>query len=121
MVPNVPRNQALTFAQRTRENLHFIERAAKAGDDVHVVTQLAISLLGLVVFIREANFDEAVRRKKLDSLVAQGWPKWEWLLGPDCSSLDDLVKHLRNSTAHQHIYFISDSPNIEDVEIEVED
>jgi len=46
----VSRNHALTFAQRTRENLLHIERAAKAGDDVHVVTQLAISLLGLVVF-----------------------------------------------------------------------
>ena len=119
-MPYVPRNHALTFAQRTRENLDYIERAAKAGDDVHVVTQLATSLLGLVVFLREKNFDEAVRGKKLDALVAQGWPKWEWLLG-SCSSLGDLVYHLRNAVAHGHIDFTSDSRNIEDVAIEVED
>lgn len=120
MPPYVSRNHALTFAQRTRENLLYVKKAYDDGEGVHVVTQLAISLLGLVVFLREKKFDESVRGKGLDFLESQGWPKWQVSLGA-CNNLGDLVYHLRNAVAHGHIDFDSDSRNIKDVAIEVAD
>lgn len=45
-----PRSDALGLAERTRKNLFFIEAAFERGEDVHVITQVANSLLMLVVF-----------------------------------------------------------------------
>lgn len=42
------RSDSHGFAQRTLKNLEYIEKRRKAGDDVHVVTQRVLSLLGLV-------------------------------------------------------------------------
>ena len=38
------------FSQRVRKNSDFISRSCEAGEDVHVVTQFVVSLLGLIVF-----------------------------------------------------------------------
>ena len=45
-----PRGTSEGFAQRTRKNLLYIEEASRSGADVHAVTQIVNSLLGLVVF-----------------------------------------------------------------------
>lgn len=67
------RNEALEFARRTRLNLEFIEHAA-AGDPtkVHVVTQLTLSLLGLVVFPKEKLLLDHTTTKTLASLTNEG-------------------------------------------------
>ena len=44
------RNETEGFAIRTKKNMDFIVAAHDSGEDVHVVTQLVLSLLGMVVF-----------------------------------------------------------------------
>jgi hypothetical protein len=114
------RKHALGFAERTRKNLEAIENAYAEGKDVHVVTQLAISLLGLLVFPWEKHFAAHVKNLKLDALVRKGWPRWEILLGT-CNTLGGLVRHLRNAVAHGHMDFSSDSRVMAEVDIVVED
>ena len=43
------RNEAVGFAQRTRKNLKFVRQARDSGADVHLVSHVVNSLLGLVV------------------------------------------------------------------------
>ena len=115
-----PRNHALGFAERTRKNLLHIESARQTGADVHEVTQLGSSLLGLVIFPREKHLDAHVRDLDWATLRAAGWPDWQILLG-ECSTLGDLIYHLRNAAAHGHVTFSSDDPDLKRVSIEVED
>jgi hypothetical protein len=114
------RNDALIFAQRTRKNLEAIEKAFAEDKEVHVVTQLAISLLGLLVFPWERHFAKHVEQLSLNALVREGWPQWEISLGTS-ETLGNLVYHLRNATSHCHLYFSSDSRLMDEVDIEVED
>ncbi len=116
----VARNHALTFAKFTRENLKFIEEASKSHSSVHVVTQLANSLLGLVVFVWEKNFVKSIEDVPLESLRKDGWPSPELVIG-ECTTLGQLVRHLRNAIAHGRITFSSDSKNLEEVMLTVED
>ena len=82
MKQTVPtRNDVLEFAQRTRRNFEYIEEA-KAEDPtapVHVVTQLTLSLLGIVVFPYE-KLDEDVYAKISGKTIAEmnadGWLGW---------------------------------------------
>ncbi len=119
-MPFASRNDALGFAARTRKNLEHIERAYEGGTDVHVVTQLANSLLGLIVFPREKNFDSHVKTLELKDLAGQGWPPWHLSKG-ESGTLGDLVYHLRNAVAHGHVRFSSDDRDPAQVAIEVED
>jgi HEPN pEK499 p136 len=118
----VQRNHAMVFASHTRKNLEYIEMTSKAGthNEVHVVTQLANSLLGLVVFLWERNFVEHIKTLPLADLYKEGWPRIEMLKG-ECQTLGDLIYHLRNAAAHGRIKFSSDSQNMHDVAIEIED
>jgi hypothetical protein len=65
------RNEALEFARRTRRNLEFIEMAKETGEHVHVVTQLTISLLGLVVFPKERLLLDQAKAKTLAAMRAE--------------------------------------------------
>jgi hypothetical protein len=114
------RNHALGFAERTRKNLEHMQEAFDAGFDVHVVTHLANSLLGLVVFPWERDLADRVAHLRVDSLAKQGWPQWEMRLG-DSETLGELVRHIRNATAHGHIRFSSDSRQLGQVGIEISD
>lgn len=114
------RNDAQGFAERTRKNLQAIEKASARDEDVHVVTQLVTSLLGLIVFLWEKHFVDSVEQLSLNALIQQGWPKWEIFSG-SCETLGQLVRHLRNAVAHGHMRFSSESRIMDDVEIEVED
>src|ERR1041385_4283083 len=71
------RNDVLIFAARARDNLQYIEEAAQDGVPVHPITQLALSLLGLIVFPHEQHLDQTLRSRRLDHLIAAGWPRWE--------------------------------------------
>ncbi len=66
------RNKAIEFARRTKVNLEFIEQAKRAGESVHEVTQLALSLLGLIVFPKEKLLLDEIEKMSLDDLVAKG-------------------------------------------------
>lgn len=114
------RNDALGFAQRTRKNLHNIEVAFEQGYDVHIVTQIASSLLGLIVFPCEQGLVGGVADLKMVDLANEGWPQWEITLG-DANTLGQLIRRLRNATAHGRMSFSSDSRIPEDVYIQVED
>src|SRR5262245_42778277 len=98
------RNDAIEFAARTLKNLDFIEGAFNDGEDVHVVTHLGNSLLGLIVFTVEKEFVRFILNQKLDDLAAQGWPMWTIELGT-CDTLGELVYHLRNAIAHGRLSF----------------
>jgi DNA-binding MarR family transcriptional regulator len=114
------RNEVLGFAARTRENIDCIERAFRDKGSGHVVTQLVSSLLGLIVFPHEKNFDASLKEIRLDRLAAEGWPRWEILKGK-CETLGSLMHRLRNAVAHGRMRFSSDSRHMGDVTIEVED
>jgi|SRR5579862_4632076 len=119
-MPLRPRNHPLGFAARTWKNLEFIENAFEAGEDVHVVTQLVVSLLGLVVFPRERRFNMDALRVTLDDLEAGGWPSWSVEVG-HVKTLNDVVRHLRNSIAHGRIHFTSESRRLHEVVLIAED
>ena len=112
-----PRNHSLGFAERTIKNLSFIEVSVAKGADVHVVTQIANSLLGLIVFPVERNFVGQATNRTMSDLVKQGWPQWEITLG-SARTLGQLVHRLRNATAHGQMSFSSDNRDPEEVYIE---
>lgn len=114
------RQDALEFASRTLKNLQFLERAREAGADVHLVTQLVNSLLGLIVFPLERTFVRFMLKQKIDALAEDGWPSWVFTLGGS-DTLGDLVYHLRNAVAHGRITFSSDSRVPSEVVMEAAD
>jgi hypothetical protein len=118
MLPS--RNEVLGFAQRTRKNLEFIEDAYDGKSDVHVVTQLALSLLGLIVFPWERHCAERVKRLGIDDLKDDGWPAWDIYLG-ESKYLGEIIYHLRNAVAHGRLVFSSDSRDPNDITIDVAD
>lgn len=118
------RNEALEFARRTRRNLEFIEDAAARQADVHVVTQLTLSLLGLIVFPKEKLLLDETERKTVAAMASEGWPTWTITRDEGkkpTGTLADILKHLRNAVAHGRLTFTSDSRRLEEVEIIVED
>lgn len=97
------RNDAYEFARRSRRNLTYIEESARRGAEVHVVTQFALSLLGLVVFPREKKLVlEAAERMTLSEL-GPTWGHWQVELDDPAKptlTLLDILEHLRNAVAH---------------------
>lgn len=120
------RNEALEFARRARMNLEFIERSAleHPDSDVYVVTQLTLSLLGMVVFPEEKLLLDEIDRVPLATLVKRGWPKWRVKRDDPKEptvTLGQLLRHVRNAVAHGRITFTSDSPKMDEVGLLVED
>jgi HEPN pEK499 p136 len=113
------RGETEGFAQRTRKNLDFIVRVHDEHHaDVHVVTQVVLSLLGIVVF----PFERMAAGQQLDwdmkELEAAGWPRWRCAAGsPRTATLWSLIRNLRHATAHSNIAFSSDSRRLDEVEI----
>lgn len=106
------RNDPLVFAMRTRKNLEYIEEAAKNGEDVHPVTQLTNSLLGLIVFLHEKKVTQKIDESNLARL---------WHIDLNLGQRGTVTSHLRNAAAHRRIRFSSDSKILKEVEIEIED
>ena len=115
-----PRSDALGLAERTRKNLLFIEGAFERGEDVHVITQVANSLLMLVVFPWERHFVDLVAAVPLSKLADSGWPAWRTTRG-SVNTLGDLVRRIRNAAAHGHLKFSSDSRLLSEVTISLSD
>ena len=122
-MPTDGRNTLPGIAERVHKNLAFLVFAKNMGADVHVVTQLLLSLLGLVVF----PFEELRRQNKhalqdipLSALSADGWPEWKFTVGAS-SNLGNLLFHLRNAVSHHRLLFSSDSRILEEVQITFRD
>jgi HEPN pEK499 p136 len=118
-MPYTDRNETLGFAERTRTNLRLAMEQAKHGD-MHVVTELTLSLLGLVIFPVERHLEEISAQE----VVAGNphWPQWHVTLGEEYSrTLADLSKRVRNAAAHRRIMFSSDSRDLAEVFVEMED
>lgn len=111
----IKRNDALDFARYTRSNLKSIESAKASGDQgAHQVTQLMLSLLGLIVFPWATNFKESIESRPLEEV--QGGECWRMQLG-ERGTLKQFGKHLRNAVAHRRIEFSSDSGDYDKVNI----
>lgn len=95
----------ISFAQRTRANLEFIER--NRGSDVHEVTQLFNSMLGLLVFPQQTYFD-LIPKTPLQDLINQGWPTINFTGTASCNNLWELIRLLRHGVAHCNVKFIAD-------------
>lgn len=100
------RNESLGFAERCKKNLTFIEQAKQSGHDVHVVTQIITSSLGLIVFPWEHNADRKIRGVTLSTLHESGWPMWTETI--PSKGLGELIKKIRNAIAHGNVKFSSD-------------
>jgi CspA family cold shock protein len=117
------RNATEEFSRRVRKNLDFIISQRSAGADVHEVTQLTISLLGLIIFPWESSALHTLEDSLLEDLENEGWPRWEIVRdrNGETTSLGKLTYHLRNAAAHRRIRFSSDDPYLRHVIIEFED
>lgn len=120
---SLSRNTTEGFARRVRKNLDFIIEKRRESEDVHEVTQLAISLLGLIVFPWEAHALQHLENLSLVELESEGWPRWEILLDEkgDTKTLGKLTWHLRNAASHRRLKFSSDDRDMHLVEVEFED
>ena len=99
---------------RTETNLRAIEKLHKQGVTVYEVTQLINSLLGLLVYPREA-FLKRIPRISREAMIKIGWPLPVERIGqfPD---LRELVIKLRNGIAHCNIEFTTNGCEIEGIE-----
>ena len=100
------------FIRRTKVNLKFIQ-VAHANDtndeDVYEVTQFINSMLGLLVFPKEAFYKLIDNKKTLDTYRQDGWEipvptignKAKW------NNLQQYVNHMRNGITHNNIDFSS--------------
>jgi HEPN pEK499 p136 len=104
---NFDRTTIEGFAQRVRTNSDYLSRAFEQGEEVHVVTQFVISLLGLIVFpyaaLRAAK--KFPKNRRIEELHASGWPTFVQLHGAKLETLEELVRHLRDAISHYHINF----------------
>jgi hypothetical protein len=115
----ISRNDALEFARYTRSNLLCIESAKKAGSpNVHQVTQLMLSLLGLIVFPWATHFKKSVEALSVESV--SGGEHWQMNSG-ERETLEKFGGHLRNAVAHRRVRFSSDSGDFDKVNITFED
>ena len=116
------RNTISGFGQRVVKNLNFIVQAG-TSEDVHKVTALVTSLLGLIVFpceqikMRGSTF---FKEYKLNDLAREGWPEWTFEIGAS-DDVNDLVQHVRNAISHRRVCFSSDNRQLENVTIRFRD
>jgi hypothetical protein len=107
------RNDSLGFAERCKKNLLHIEHAHQAGFDIHVVTQIILSTVGLIVFPWERNADQQIRGTLVSTLNAPQWP--EWVETRPSKGLGQLIHNLRNAIVHRNFDFSSDDRSASNV------
>jgi len=130
------RNDVQEFGRRTRRNLEFIETAKQNDPDarVHVVTQLTLSLLGIVIFPYEkrAELKQAIFDKTIAEIQSEGWLGWSITLDRPTrpkngrppkltTTLEDLLRHVRNAAVHGGLTFSTDSASVCEVAVTAED
>lgn len=100
------RNDSYGFAERCRRNLLFIDEASQSRQDVHLVTQIITSSLGLIVFPWERKADQKIGGTPISVLDES--PEAMWTETKPSKGLGQLIKNLRNAIAHGNIHFSSD-------------
>jgi hypothetical protein len=118
MVQPVARNTMAGFSERTLKNLAYIYHAREQGADVHVVTQLILSLMGLIIFPWEEirSHSPGLLQIPMHDLYADGWPRWNQTLG-QTNTLYQLIRHVRNALSHRRVTFSSDSRVLSEVHL----
>ena len=114
MLRKLPRETTLLSSRaRTRRNLKFIESAKEKDPQAlaHVVTQITLSLLGIVVFPIEklpllSDVTETAKTI-VTNLCAEGWLGWDITLDKPkkgkqpTKTLADLLRHLQKRCGPQ--------------------
>jgi hypothetical protein len=100
----MPPTETRVFAHRVRLNLDAIDAVVSvAPAKAHQVTQLVLTLIGLIVLPRESHYLEAAGDSTMAQLAAQGWPTWTIAHdlsrrpGTASDTLGDLLWHLRST------------------------
>lgn len=114
---NLPsRNDPLGFAKRTLRNLTVIEKRYEndPSSEAHVVTQITLSLLGLLVYPYERlnELKSPIFAKTLTEAANEGWLGFRITIDNryrPTKTIADLVKHLRHAVAHSRLTFLNDS------------
>ena len=105
----ISRNEAMGIVERTHKNLVYMRNARDSGEDIHEVTHLFNSLLGLIVIPWERELKGLdVLDISMEDLYCRGWPNIDLLLDEypvKTKTLKVLVKHLRNAVAHGRFRF----------------
>lgn len=101
------RNTVRGFSERVCRNFDALVAAREAGNEVHLVTALITSLLGVIVFpvqkARESRF-AGFNDLGLQELEEDGWPTWNFLIGSS-NNLGHLLERLRNAISHRRVVF----------------
>ena len=125
-MPQIDRNTINGFSKRVLKNMRFMAYQRKTqNEDVHLVTHLVLSLLGLIIYPYEHYKDTPALNFKtvtLSALEADGWCRWTF--DPryqQPKTLRQLLRRLRNAFAHRRIDFSSDSRRLEEVDIKLWD
>ena len=120
------------FAERTLKNMEYMKHSFKlhGPGEVHMVTQVMNSLLGLVIVPNQWGFNDSLKNQSLKKeLRKQGLPEWNIIVDdpedkrPKTETLGTLIYHLRNAAAHGRFEFADnpDSPHLEEVRIVAKD
>ena len=127
----ISRNEAMGIVERTHKNLVYMRAARKEGADIHEVTHLFNSLLGLIVIPWERELKGVdVLDLSMEHIYDQGWPNICLLLDEysvQTKTLKVLVRHLRNAIAHGRFRFegigssSADSRESSEIKVIVED
>jgi hypothetical protein len=104
MMPvTTPPTETRSFAHRVRLNLDAVDAVASvAPAKAHPVTQLVLSLVGLIVLPSESHYLHIAGHERLADLAARGWPTWTIVHdlsrrpGASSDTLGDLLWHLRS-------------------------
>ena len=105
------RNEPMGIVERTRKNLVYMREARRAGADIHEVTHLLNSLLGLVVVPWERLKTSIV---DVDIETLDDWPRVKELENTypgETKSLEFLVNRIRNAVAHGGFRFEGSGPS----------
>ena len=105
----ISRNEAMGIVARTQKNLVHMRVARNGGADVHEVTHLFNSLLGLVIIPWERELKGLdVLDVNMEELYDKGWPSLDPILDEylvKTKTLKVLIRHLRNAVAHGRFKF----------------
>ncbi len=98
------RNTVYDFIRRTKANLVAIENGAeKKQEDFFEVTQLINSVIGLLMFPKEAVYN-LIPETSLEEFKEINFPKILHGKLPK-NNFRELVRYLRNGFAHYNVYF----------------
>ena len=132
--PLESRSLSTGLAQRTLKNLAFIQGGHARGEDVHIVTQMVNSLLGLFLFPveKEDQFFGSFSSVKLsdppDFAAVHNkvhefpmLPSLQCSMFGNCRNLRRFIRRLRNAIAHRHFEIYGESHDLSAVMIRLYD